>query len=63
MACRLMNTFELFNNRRFREAFTSDAMFDKLAEGVATLKALRLLSSRHDIELPIRDFKNNENAS
>ena len=43
------------NNRRFGEAFTSGARFDKLAEGVATLKALRLLSSKHDVELPICD--------
>ena len=41
------------HNRRFGEAFVQDQGFAKLAEGVATVRALRILSERHELELPI----------
>lgn len=41
------------HNRRFGEEFVQGKQFDKLAEGVETVKALQLLSERHEIELPI----------
>lgn len=41
------------HNRRFGEAYVRGERFDKLAEGVETVKALRLLSQRHELELPI----------
>ncbi|HWR39238.1 MAG TPA: NAD(P)H-dependent glycerol-3-phosphate dehydrogenase [Patescibacteria group bacterium] len=41
------------NNRRFGEAYVRGVPFQKLAEGVATLEALRQLSARYRVELPI----------
>jgi glycerol-3-phosphate dehydrogenase (NAD(P)+) len=43
------------HNRRFGELWVSGQKFDKLAEGVSTLQALRLLSSRHEVALPIAE--------
>lgn len=43
------------HNRRFGEFWVSGKKFDKLAEGVFTLRALRVLSSRHEVALPISD--------
>ena len=41
------------NNRKFGEDFVLGNNFNKLAEGVATIKALQKLSSQYDVELPI----------
>ncbi|RKP58147.1 NAD(P)H-dependent glycerol-3-phosphate dehydrogenase [Cohnella endophytica] len=41
------------NNRRFGEAFVRKESFGKLAEGVATAKALLRLSAEYRVELPI----------
>lgn len=41
------------HNRRFGEEYIKGVEFKKLAEGVQTVKALRLLSKRHEVELPI----------
>ena len=41
------------HNRRFGQAFVQGERFEKLAEGVETVKALRILSERHELELPI----------
>ena len=41
------------HNRRFGEALVRGEKFEKLAEGVETVKALRILSERHELELPI----------
>lgn len=41
------------HNRRFGESFVNNAPFEKLAEGVATVKALLRLSAKYDVELPI----------
>lgn len=41
------------HNRKFGEAFVLGQKFDKLAEGVSTVKALRELSKQYDVELPI----------
>lgn len=41
------------NNRRFGEDFVGERKFTKLAEGVATIKALQNLSQQYDVELPI----------
>jgi glycerol-3-phosphate dehydrogenase (NAD(P)+) len=41
------------HNRRFGQAFVQGEPFEKLAEGVETVKALRILSERHELELPI----------
>ena len=41
------------HNRRFGEDFVKNKKFDKLAEGVSTIKALVELSKQYDIELPI----------
>ena len=41
------------HNRRFGEMFVKGEKFDKLAEGYYTVKALRLLSERTGVELPI----------
>jgi glycerol-3-phosphate dehydrogenase (NAD(P)+) len=43
------------HNRKFGELWVSGRKFDKLAEGVSTLQALRLLSSRHEVALPIAE--------
>ena len=40
-------------NRRYGEALIKGEQYQKLAEGVATLDALLLLSSKYGIELPI----------
>lgn len=41
------------HNRRFGEAFVKGEKFTKLAEGVATTKALRMLGQKYGEELPI----------
>ncbi|WP_244158176.1 NAD(P)H-dependent glycerol-3-phosphate dehydrogenase [Bacillus paramycoides] len=41
------------HNRKFGEAFVLGQKFEKLAEGVSTVKALKELSKQYDIELPI----------
>jgi glycerol-3-phosphate dehydrogenase (NAD(P)+) len=41
------------HNRKFGHAFVEGERFDKLAEGVSTLKALRKLSLQYDVDLPI----------
>lgn len=41
------------HNRRFGQALVEGQRFEKLAEGVETVKALRILSERHELELPI----------
>jgi glycerol-3-phosphate dehydrogenase (NAD(P)+) len=43
------------HNRKFGQAFVEGTPFDKLAEGVSTLEALRALSIKYDVELPICD--------
>lgn len=43
------------HNRRFGEALARKEAFSRLAEGVDTIKALRLLSERHDVDMPICD--------
>ena len=43
------------HNRKFGELWVAGKKFDKLAEGVSTLQALRVLSSRHEVALPIAD--------
>jgi len=43
------------NNRMFGEIFVTDKQFKKLAEGVATLKAMRKLSETYNVDLPICD--------
>jgi len=43
------------HNRRFGEFWVSGKKFDRLAEGVSTLQALRVLSARHEVALPIAD--------
>ncbi len=45
----------LSHNRRFGEAFVRGEAFGELAEGVDTAKALRLLSQKYHVELPICD--------
>ena len=47
------------NNRKFGELYVRKEKFDKLAEGVTTVKALILLSQKHMVELPICDAINN----
>ncbi|TCW58114.1 glycerol-3-phosphate dehydrogenase (NAD(P)+) [Bacillus thuringiensis] len=41
------------HNRKFGEAFVLGQKFDKLAEGVSTVKALKELAKQYDVELPI----------
>ncbi|RPJ41802.1 MAG: NAD(P)H-dependent glycerol-3-phosphate dehydrogenase [Deltaproteobacteria bacterium] len=43
------------HNRKFGELWVAGKKFDKLAEGVSTLQGLRVLSSRHEVALPIVD--------
>lgn len=43
------------HNRRFGEAFVRGERFEELAEGVATAEALRVLSKRYEVDLPICD--------
>jgi len=40
-------------NRKFGQAFVEGKPFDKLAEGVSTIKALKELSDQYNVELPI----------
>lgn len=44
---------EYSHNRRFGELFVNGESFDKLAEGYYTVKALRNMSKKLDVELPI----------
>ncbi len=44
---------EYSNNKRFGEKFVKGEKFDKLAEGVATTKSLKLLGEKFDVDLPI----------
>jgi glycerol-3-phosphate dehydrogenase (NAD(P)+) len=41
------------NNRRFGEALAKGERFDKLAEGVYTARAMKLLGERYGVDLPI----------
>ena len=41
------------HNRKFGELFVKGERFDKLAEGVATAKALLKLAAKYDVDLPI----------
>ncbi|SFD29239.1 NAD(P)H-dependent glycerol-3-phosphate dehydrogenase [Bacillus sp. UNCCL81] len=41
------------HNRKFGQAFVEGKPFDKLAEGVSTIKALKELSEQYNVELPI----------
>ena len=41
------------HNRRYGEAFVNGDKFERLDEGVATIKALLMLYAKHDVELPI----------
>jgi glycerol-3-phosphate dehydrogenase (NAD(P)+) len=41
------------NNRRFGELLATGKSFDKLAEGVYTAKALKLLGEKYNVDLPI----------
>lgn len=41
------------HNRRFGEDYAKGVKFEKLAEGVSTVKALKMLSDKHDVDLPI----------
>ena len=41
------------NNRSYGEAFAKGEKFAKLAEGVTTAAAMKLLSERYSVELPI----------
>lgn len=41
------------HNRKFGEDFVKGIKFQKLAEGVPTARALKLLSETHDVDLPI----------
>lgn len=41
------------HNRKFGEEFVKGVKFDKLAEGVSTAKALKVLGEKYDVELPI----------
>lgn len=44
---------ELSNNRTFGEKFVKKQPFTKLAEGVSTTKALKLLGEKYGVDLPI----------
>lgn len=44
---------EYSNNRKFGEQFVKGEKFSKLAEGVSTTKALRLLGEKYEVDLPI----------
>ncbi|WP_066307283.1 NAD(P)H-dependent glycerol-3-phosphate dehydrogenase [Bacillus sp. FJAT-29814] len=43
------------HNRKFGQALVEGKRFGKLAEGAATIKALRELSKQYDVQLPICD--------
>lgn len=44
---------EYSNNRKFGEQFVKGEKFSKLAEGVSTTKALKLLGEKYEVDLPI----------
>ena len=44
---------EYSHNRRFGEKFVKKESFEKLAEGVSTAKALKLLGEKYQVDLPI----------
>lgn len=46
---------EFSHNRRYGEMLAKGQRFDKLAEGVATSKAMRLLGQQYRVELPITE--------
>ena len=46
---------EFSHNRRYGEMLAKGQRFDKLAEGVATSKAMRLLGQKYGVELPITE--------
>ena len=41
------------HNRKFGEDYVKGSVYQKLAEGVDTVKALKLLSAKYDTDLPI----------
>jgi glycerol-3-phosphate dehydrogenase (NAD(P)+) len=43
------------HNRKYGQALVEGKKFEKLAEGVATIKALKVLSIQYDVQLPICD--------
>ncbi len=43
------------NNRRYGESMAKGVKFDKLAEGVMTAKAMKMLGEKYGIEMPITD--------
>ena len=43
------------HNRHFGQAFVTGEKFDKLAEGVATVRSLKYLSQQYKVDLPICD--------
>lgn len=44
---------EYSNNRRFGEKYVKGEPFEKLAEGVSTSKAMKLLGEKYNVDLPI----------
>ncbi len=44
---------EYSNNRKFGEMFVKKEQFSKLAEGVSTAKAMKLLGQKYNVDLPI----------
>ncbi len=44
---------EFSNNRRFGENYVKGIAFEKLAEGVSTAKAMKMLGEKYDVDLPI----------
>lgn len=44
---------EFSNNRKFGEDFVKGVEFSKLAEGVATSKAMKMLGEKYNVDLPI----------
>ena len=44
---------EYSNNRKFGEMFVKKEPFTKLAEGASTVKALRLLGEKYNVDMPI----------
>lgn len=43
------------HNRQYGESLAKGQRFEKLAEGVATSKAIRYLAKKYDVEMPITD--------
>jgi glycerol-3-phosphate dehydrogenase (NAD(P)+) len=41
------------HNRKYGEEYVKGNRFQKLAEGVPTARALKLMSDMHDVDLPI----------